>query len=115
MPLFVYVCVCVCVHVHLRVPAGDRHVPFQQTPSFSFVTFTKATELPDVGAAASADRGTARGTAAPYQAPVKHNGAARANNGSTTRRFAMAQLKWWLVSDQLLPQVSVTKKHKDMA
>ena len=66
-------------------------------PSFSFVTFTKATELPDVDAAGSADRGTVRGTAAPYQAPVKHNGAARANNGSTTRRFAMTQLKWWLV------------------
>ena len=68
-----------------------------QVPSFSFVTFTKATELPDVDAAASADRGTVRGTAAPYQAPVKHKGAARANNGSTTRRFAMTLLKWWLV------------------
>ena len=61
------------------------------------MTFTKATELPDVGAAASADRGTVRGTSAPYQAPVKHNGAARANNGSTTRRFAMTQLMWWLL------------------
>ena len=88
--------------IHSSNPC-DPHVRFQHTPSFSFVTFTKATELPDVdaepdvGAAASADRGTVRGTAAPCQAPVKHKGAARANNGSTTRRFAMAQLMCWLV------------------